>query len=197
MRYKEVGRPRGRLIPIGVHENTFIHDFLSTFGDKLPFSTSDKFNRVSIERTTLTKEEIKGQLIVSTGKAGYYKANPDINVMYDEEDSGYLNAEIDNNLFSFDKQECDEIEDILQPQMRPPIIENFNSTKDLSFKPTSYARSPMLNTSSSIIVNNHQVQVIRDKTASNKQRQKTSPTRKGVFNKLCQSKINSTEFSIC
>ncbi|GHM58707.1 MAG: hypothetical protein sL5_07890 [Candidatus Mesenet longicola] len=144
MCYKGVGGPGGRLIPLGVHENTFVHDFLNTFGDKLPFSTSDKFDRIPIERTTLIKKEIKGELSNdSASKVGYYKANSDINVMYDDEDSSYLNTEVVSNLHPINKQECDEIEDIQQLEIRPLITENFYSIEDLNFKPTSHKANPM------------------------------------------------------
>ncbi|XGA07891.1 MAG: hypothetical protein U0X86_001390 [Wolbachia endosymbiont of Xenopsylla cheopis] len=178
--YKAVGGPGGRLIPIGVHENTFINDFLNTFGDKLPFNTSDKFDRIPIERTTLTKKEIKGEL--SSGSAsvvGYYKANPDISVTYDEDDSSYLNAEVVSNLHLINKQECDEVEDIQQLKVQSPIIENFNSTEGLNAKSTSHIELSISDISSSTIDDDSQV--MDSKIVNNNQPQVASSMKKAVY----------------
>ncbi|WP_339045318.1 hypothetical protein [Candidatus Mesenet endosymbiont of Agriotes lineatus] len=175
----EVGGPRGRLIPMGVHKNTFIHDFLSTFGDKLPFSISDKFDRVPIERTTLEKKEIKGQLIASTSKAGYYKANPDINVTYDEEDSSYLNTEVANNLCLINKQESDKKEDTQQPEIQSSITEDFDSTEDLNAKSISHIEPSITDVSSSTIDDDSKI--VDSKIVSSNQQQKTSTTKKAMY----------------
>ncbi|WP_339047973.1 ankyrin repeat domain-containing protein [Candidatus Mesenet endosymbiont of Phosphuga atrata] len=169
-----------RSIPIGVHENTFTHDFLNTFGDKLPFNTSDKFDRIPIERTILRKETIQGKLSsYSASEVGYYKASPNISVTYDEEDSSYLNAEVASNLHPINEQKCDEIEDIQQPKIQSLTIENFNSAEDLSFKPTSYIEPLIFDVSSSTIDDDSQV--MDSKIVNSNQPQVASSMKKAVY----------------
>ncbi|WP_339046910.1 hypothetical protein [Candidatus Mesenet endosymbiont of Phosphuga atrata] len=73
---------------------------------------------------------------------------------------------------SFDKKE-----DTQQPEIQSSITEDFDSTEDLNFK--QYAKLPMLNTSSSIVANDYQTQVIVDKVASNNR--ELSLTKKAVY----------------
>lgn len=72
--------------PMGVYKNTFIQDFLDKFcREIIPFSS--EFTRQGIEKTYLTKKNIKGKFRKNSYELSYYTASSTstLKVMYNED----------------------------------------------------------------------------------------------------------------